>query len=69
MTGLTTSPWPDPATEDGVRFALRATGLLARFGARGVLAPANVAVARRLAGTSTGARLPGAPAVARIPRR
>jgi exodeoxyribonuclease V alpha subunit len=36
------------AQEDGVRFAVRATGLLAAFGARGVLAPADVAVARRL---------------------
>lgn len=36
------------ATEDGVRWAVRATGLLAEFGARGVLEPADVAVARRL---------------------
>jgi exodeoxyribonuclease V alpha subunit len=43
-----TSPLPDLASEDGLRFAVRATGLLAAFGARGVLAPADVAVARRL---------------------
>jgi exodeoxyribonuclease V alpha subunit len=36
------------AAEDGVRYSVRATGLLAEFGARGVLAPADVAVARRL---------------------
>ena len=36
------------ADEDGVRFAVRATGLLAKFNVAGVLAPADVAVARRL---------------------
>ncbi|NMO91992.1 exodeoxyribonuclease V subunit alpha [Actinomycetospora sp. TBRC 11914] len=36
------------AAEDGLRLAVRATGLLATFGARGVLAPSDVAVARRL---------------------
>jgi exodeoxyribonuclease V alpha subunit len=38
----------DLAAEEGVRFAVRATGLLATFTARGVLAPADTAVARRL---------------------
>ena len=38
----------DLAAEDGVRLAVRATGLLAAFTTRGVLAPADVAVARRL---------------------
>ncbi|MEJ2870084.1 exodeoxyribonuclease V subunit alpha [Actinomycetospora sp. OC33-EN08] len=36
------------AAEEGVRFAARATGLLAVFTTRGVLAPADTAVARRL---------------------
>ncbi|MFC5060885.1 exodeoxyribonuclease V subunit alpha [Actinomycetospora atypica] len=38
----------DLAGEDGVRHAVRATGRLAQFTARGVLDPADVAVARRL---------------------
>ncbi|MCD2193007.1 exodeoxyribonuclease V subunit alpha [Actinomycetospora endophytica] len=42
------TPLPDLAAEDGVRFAVRATGLLAEFGSRGVLEPADIAVARRL---------------------
>ena len=38
----------DFAAEEGVRYAARATGLLASFTARGVLAPSDAAVARRL---------------------
>ena len=38
----------DLLAEDGIRFATRATGLLAAFNARGVLAPTDVHVARRL---------------------
>ena len=42
------SELPELASEEGLRYAVRATGRLAEFGARGVLAPADVAVARRL---------------------
>ena len=38
----------DLLAEEGIRFATRATGLLAAFNARGVLAPTDVHVARRL---------------------
>ncbi|MEJ2888795.1 exodeoxyribonuclease V subunit alpha [Actinomycetospora aeridis] len=38
----------DLLAEDGIRFATRATGLLAAFNARGVLAAGDVHVARRL---------------------
>ncbi|HEY2191774.1 MAG TPA: exodeoxyribonuclease V subunit alpha [Actinomycetospora sp.] len=45
---MSVSELPDLASEDGLRVAVRATGLLAAFSTRGVLAPADVAVARRL---------------------
>ena len=36
---MSVSPRPDLASEEGVRLAVRATGLLAAFSTRGVLAP------------------------------
>ena len=42
------APGADLAGEEGIRHAVRATGLLAEFTSRGVLDPADVAVARRL---------------------